>query len=410
MIVSKGNLTQNSLKGEVAVVTGAGRGIGFEAARSLVWLGANVVIAEIDEKNGKAAEENINKEFGATKAFFVKTDIGSEKDIDKLAEAALKRFGKVDVVLNNATVFPMGTVKDTSVESWDFSYRVNLRGPVLLARKFLPVMIERKHGVFVCVSSSGAAPFMGAYEVFKTAQVELSNTVSAEVEGTGVYAFAIGPGISKTPGFVDGGGKVASLMGMSLGDLFELNKGAQISPEAAGAGFAIAIAFAKKYHGQETSSIQVLREAGIPLTIEEETETKQQEPEQKQQAQTSKPNENRSTPELYQAVLKTYIEQSEGWKKHNLFERQWLSRDFKKTTGMSIDEMQTTLKALGNKLKTRISIVEFIEPLNQLAAYYVHQQDQLKGFEKNPQKLEENLKIIDGWVNDAKALVKALKN
>ena len=270
MIVSKGNLTQDSLKGEVAIVTGAGRGIGYEAARALAWLGANVVIAEINEKNGKNAEENINKESGAGKTLFVKTDIGNEKDIDKLAEAALKKFGKIDVVLNNATVFPMGAVKDTAVESWDFSYRVNLRGPVVLARKFLPAMIERKHGVFVCVSSSGAAPFMGAYEVFKTAQVELSNTISSEVEGTGVFAFTIGPGISKTPGFVEGGGKVASLMGMSLEQLFELNKNAQISPEAAGAGFAIAVALAKKYHGQEISSIQVLRQAGIPLTDQEE--------------------------------------------------------------------------------------------------------------------------------------------
>ena len=410
MIVSKGNLTKDSLRGEVAVITGAGRGIGFEAARALVWLGANVVIAEINEKNGKAAEEIINKEFGAGKALFVKTDVGSEKDIDKLAEAALKKFGKIDIVLNNATVFPMGAVKDTPVESWDFSYRVNLRGPVVLARKFLPAMIERKHGVFVCVSSSGAAPFMGAYEVFKTAQVELSNTISAEVEGTGVYAFTIGPGISKTPGFVEGGGKVASLMGMSLDELFELNKNAQISPEAAGAGFAIAVAFAQKYHGQETSSIQVLREANIPLTGQEETQVQEQKPSQQQEAQAPKPSENRSTPELYQAVLKTYLEQSEGWKKRNLFERQWLSRDFKKNTAMSIDEMQTTLKALGNNLKTGASTAEFIEPINQLAGYYVHQQEQLRGFEKDPKKLEENLKIIDGWVRDAKALVQALKS
>jgi NAD(P)-dependent dehydrogenase (short-subunit alcohol dehydrogenase family) len=120
------------------------------------------------------------------KHFFVKIDIGNEKDIDKIAETVLKKFGKVDVVLNNATVFPMGAIKDTPIDSWDFSYRVNLRGPVVLARKFLPEMIGRKHGIFVCVSSSGAAPFMGAHEVFKTAQVELSNTISAEVEGTGV--------------------------------------------------------------------------------------------------------------------------------------------------------------------------------------------------------------------------------
>ncbi len=406
MIVSKGNLTQDSLKGKVAIVTGAGRGIGYEAARALVWLGANVVIAEINEKNGKTAEENINKESGAGKTVFVKTDIGNEKDIDKLAEAALKKFGKIDVVLNNATVFPMGAVKDTAIESWDFSYHVNLRGPVALARKFLPAMIERKHGVFVCVSSSGAAPFMGAYEVFKTAQVELSNTISSEVEGTGVFAFTIGPGISKTPGFVEGGGKVASLMGMSLEQLFDLNKNAQISQEAAGAGFAIAVALAKTYHGQEISSIQVLRQAGIPLTDQEEVGAEEQK--LTQQAQVAKPNEKRGVDELYGAVAKTYAEQSEGWKKRNLFERQWVSRDFKKTTGLSIDEMQTNLKALGTSLKIKASTSEFIEPLNQLAGYYLHQQEQLRGFEKNPQKLEENLKIIDEWVKDAKALGQAL--
>jgi len=408
MLISKANLKPNSLKGEVAIVTGAGRGIGFEAARALVWLGANVIIAEVDDKNGKAAEENINEEFGSGKTFFVKVDIGNEKDIDQLSETATKKFGKVDIVLNNATVFPMGAVRDAPIDSWDFSYHVNLRGPVLLAKKFLPNMLSRNHGVFVCVSSSGAAPFMGPYEVFKTAQVELSNTVSAEVEGTGVYAFTIGPGISKTPGFAEGGTKVAQFMGMSLDELFALNKNAQITPEAAGAGFAIAIALAKKYHGQETSSIQVLREANIPLNEQEETVAQKQEPNQEPKTQETKISENRNVSELYNAVSKTYLEQSEGWKKRNLFERQWISRDFKKTTGLSINEMQTTMKSLSDSLKKGNSIVEFIEPINKLAGYYLHQQEQLRGFEKNPQKLKDNLKIIDSWITDANALLHAL--
>ena len=283
-----------------------------------------MVIAEIDEKNGKAAEEAIREQFGAGRALFVKTDIGKPEDIDRLADAAQKKYGKVDVVLNNATVFPMAAIKDAPIESWDLSYRVNLRGPVLLAKKFLPAMLERKHGIFVCVSSSGAAPFMVPYEVFKTAQVELSNTLSAEIEGTGVYAFTIGPGISKTPGFLEGGSKVASLMGMSLDQLFELNKNAQISPEAAGAGFALAIAQAKRYHGQETSSIQVLREANIPFDEETEEEKKPNAKTQETQSVTLK-QENRSADEMYQAVLKTFMDQSEGWKKRNLFERQWVS-------------------------------------------------------------------------------------
>jgi len=195
-----------------------------------------------------------------------------------------------------------------------------------------------------------------------------------------------------------------------LEQLFELNINAQISPEAAGAGFAIAIALAKKYNGQETSSIQVLRQAGVPFTKEEEMDTKEQKPNKTAESQEAKPSESRSIDELYQMVVKTYANQSEGWKKRNLFERQWVFRDFKKTTGLSIDEMHTTLKALEINLKTKASISEFMEPLNQLASYYLHQQEQLKGFEKNPQKLEENLRIIDSWVKDVKDLANALKS
>ena len=408
-IISKSSLAKYSLSGEVAVITGAGRGIGYETARALAWLGAKVIIAEINEQNGKNAEESINREIGVDRAFFIKTDISIEKEIEKLAEAALKKFGKVDIVLNNATVFPIGSVKDTPVDSWDFSYRVNLRGPILLAKKFLPAMIEHKHGTFVCVSSSGAAPFMGPYEVFKTAQVELANTVAAEVEGTEVYAFTIGPGISRTPGFLEGGAKVASLMGMNVDELFELNKNAQISPEAAGAGFALAIAFAKKYHGQETSSIQVLREAGVPLADAEVARPQEKADHKQEEQASSKPAEKRSISELCQAVLKTYSEQSEGWKKRNLFERQWLSRDFKKNTGMSIDEMLTTIKALADSPKANTSTNEFIEPLKRLSAYYGHQQEQLKGFEKDPTKLQQNLKIIDIWIEDVNQLIQALK-
>jgi len=85
-----------------------------------------------------------------------------------------------------------------------------------------------------------------------------------------------------------------------------------------------------------------------------------------------------------------------------------VSLNFKKNTGFSIDEMQTTVRTLGNTLMGCAPAAEFIEPLNKLAVYYAHQKDQLRGFEKNSQKLEENLRIIDGWIKDTKALVQAL--
>jgi NAD(P)-dependent dehydrogenase (short-subunit alcohol dehydrogenase family) len=116
MLSSKGNLPKNALQGQVAIVTGAGRGIGYETARALLWLGANVVVAEVNEKTGKAAAETLANEFGPEKVLFVKTDVGNDKDIEKLAKEATRKWEKVDIVLNNATVFPMGTVKDSKVE------------------------------------------------------------------------------------------------------------------------------------------------------------------------------------------------------------------------------------------------------------------------------------------------------
>jgi NAD(P)-dependent dehydrogenase (short-subunit alcohol dehydrogenase family) len=403
MLIDRGKLSHDALRDEVAIVTGAGRGIGYEAARALIWLGAKVAIAEVDEDNGKTSAEKLEKEFGAGKAFFVKTDVGDDEDVAKLVAEVVKKWGKVDIVLNNATVFPIGAIKDTPVEKWDLSYRVNLRGPITLAKALLPDMLKRNHGVFVCVSSSGAAPFMGAYEVFKTAQGELASTIAAEVEGSGVYAFTIGPGIVKTPGFVEGGAQVASFMDKTLDELLEMNKNFIISAEAAGVGFAGAIALASRYHGQETSSIQVLREIGIILGDEtEEKAAAEEAPKRAEMPATTNKDE------LYASILKTYAEQSDGWKKRNLFERQWVARDFKKKTSMSIDEMSSALKALGDELKNQMPSCASVEALKLLMSYYQHQQEQLKGFEKDPRKLQENLAIIDGWVKAIKALLDTL--
>jgi NAD(P)-dependent dehydrogenase (short-subunit alcohol dehydrogenase family) len=396
MIISTSNLAKDSLKGKTAIVTGAGRGIGFETARALLWLGSNVIIAEIDQETGQQAKEKLEREFGAERTVFIKTDVGNEKDVYKLSKEATKKFGKVDIVINNATVFSMGAVIDKSIEAWDSSYRVNLRGPVLLAKKFLSEMLKNKQGVFVCVSSSGAAPYMGAYEVYKTAQVELANTIAAEIEGTGVFAFTIGPGIVRTPGFIDGGGQVASMMGMTLQQLLDMNKQHELSPEAAGAGFAAAIALAQKYHGQEVSSIQVLREIGIDLTDGKIRQT------------SSKAFDSPKARELFESVIKTYSDQSESWKKRNLFERQWVSRDFKKQTGMSTEDMLTTLKNLKENLTNNKDSSSFTSTLKQLSKYYEHQQTLLKGFEKNPQKLAENLKLLDQWITQITDLIEAL--
>ncbi|NJC95227.1 MAG: SDR family NAD(P)-dependent oxidoreductase [Anaerolineae bacterium] len=240
MIISQLGLKQDALRGETIIVTGAGGGIGYEAARALLWLGANVVIAEINQQNGRRAEERLEKEFGRDRVLFVEADVGDEESVKNLYNHSVLAFGQVDAVINNATIPVLGKVVDIPIAEWDRSYRVNLRGPVLMAKYFIPDMLERDHGVFACVSSTGTA-FLGGYETFKAAQVHLANTLDAELEGTHVIAYTIGPGLVPTETASKAVGQLAPQMGMTVEQFFEMNKGAVLSVEEAGAGFALSL-------------------------------------------------------------------------------------------------------------------------------------------------------------------------
>lgn len=385
------------LRGEVALVTGAGGGIGYEAARALLWLGANVVIAEINTQTGAQAARQLEAEFGSGRVAFVHTDVGDDASVANLAHEAMRQFGKVDIVLNNATVAVLGTVKDVPIEKWDASYRVNLRGPVLLARAFLPGMIGRHHGVFACVSSQGTA-FLGAYESFKAAQVHLAATLDAELEGTGVIAFAIGPGLVPTPTAQAAVERLAPLMGMTVNEFFELNKGAVLTVEEAGAGFAAAIALAEQFRGQEISSRQALRAAGYGH------ETGPAQPAPASTAERTQPAEAQAA---CQRVHATLAEQSNGWKKRSLFERQWVIRDFKKVAGMSVEEWLNALRELEESLQSG-ALPALRPPLDKLAGYYIHLADLAKGYERDAAKLEDSLRHIEAWQAEVVALQAAL--
>jgi NAD(P)-dependent dehydrogenase (short-subunit alcohol dehydrogenase family) len=256
-VIAQLGLPPDALRGETVIVTGGGGEIGREAARALLWLGANVVIAEINPQTGAEAAEKLSAEFSPQRILHVSTDVSDESGVEELAAQTLRRFGKVDAVINNAVVVVLGAVKDVPVEKWDASYRTNLRGPALMARTFLPGMIGRHHGVFLCVSSAGTA-FLGGYESLKAAQVHMAHTLDAELEGTGVYALTINPGLVRTGTAARAVEKLAPLMGMTFDEYYDSNKNVVLSAEEAGAGFAAAVVFAEKFHGQEISSLQAL--------------------------------------------------------------------------------------------------------------------------------------------------------
>ena len=391
MMIAKLGLKTDTLRGETVVVTGAGGGIGYEAARALLWLGAQVVIAEINAQSGAKAAQSLEDEFGSGRAAFIQIDVGDESSVQDLYTACVRQFGKVDAVLNNATIAVLGQVKDVPIAQWDASYRVNLRGPVLMARAFLPDMIRRNHGVFACVSSTGTA-YLGGYETFKAAQVHLANTLDAELEGSGVYAYTIGPGLVPTETASKAVAQLAPLMGMTVDEFFAQNQNAVLSVEEAGAGFAVSIVFAETFHGQEISSIQALKAADIhfgagksqavPGTIGAE---------QRVQAAV-----------LCGAVRQTLKEQSDGWKQRSLFERQWVIRDFRKTAGMPVEAWLDALASLEASLRGEGEIQR--PPLEKLAGYYNHLAELAKGYEKDAAKLQENLRHVYAWRDEAEAL------
>jgi NAD(P)-dependent dehydrogenase (short-subunit alcohol dehydrogenase family) len=394
MIIAQLGLTPQTLHGETVIVTGAGGGIGYEAARALLWLGANVVIAEISRQNGRKAEHSLEEEYGKDRVLFVPTDIGDALSVKNLYNLSIIAFGKVDAVINNATIAVLGEVKDLPIEEWDRSYHVNLRGPVLMARAFLPDMIKRRHGVFACVSSTGTA-FLGGYETFKAAQVHLANTLDAELEGTGVVAYTIGPGLVPTETASKAVAQLAPQMGMSVEQFFEMNKGAVLSIEEAGAGFAASVVFAGKFRGQEISSIQALKAADINFgAAEAEDQPVEIDAEKRRPAQA-----------LCEAVHVTLKEQSEDWKRRSIFERQWVIRDFRKTAGMPVEEWLETLRQLEENLQHGVISHP---PLEKLAGYYEHLAELAKGYEKDPAKLEENLRHVYRWRDEVKALAKVI--
>jgi NAD(P)-dependent dehydrogenase (short-subunit alcohol dehydrogenase family) len=396
MLIGTGNLSPKTLEGKVALVTGAGRGIGLEAARSLAWLGAKVVIAEINQETGAGAAADIQNQFESNTALFIRTDVGDQESIAVLKRSAFAQYGKIDIVINNATITPMGAVKDVSMEEWDASYRVNLRGPVLLARAFLPGMLKRQDGVFVCVSSVGQA-YMGAYESLKAAQLHLAETLDAELEGTGVYALTVAPGLVRTPGAVAGIKTLAPLYGKTVEEFFEMSEEHIIPVEAAGAGFAAAVVFAEKFQGQEISSQQALMEAGILIGNHQSAGVDKPLP----------PGDVEKSLALVRSIRATITEQSQGWKERPLFERQWMLRDFKKHAGMSVVRWLESLDQLERALSADrgLNVRMQYPPFGKLSAFYDHMQDLAAGYEKDARKLEEYNRTIANWKNEVDALL-----
>ncbi|RDH76083.1 SDR family NAD(P)-dependent oxidoreductase [Mycolicibacterium moriokaense] len=184
-----------------AVITGAGSGIGAAFATTLARRGGRVVCSDIDETAACTTADAIVADGGETLA--TRCDVTRLDDVTQLAKLAADFFdGPPTLVINNAGVGAGGTaIGETDVEDWDWVLRINLWGPIHGCHVFAPILREAGYGGIINVASAaafGAAPGMAAYNVSKAGVLSLSETLAAELSGTGVNVTVLCPTFVKT--------------------------------------------------------------------------------------------------------------------------------------------------------------------------------------------------------------------
>jgi len=200
LTMDRTGLSHDALKGEVAVVTGGSSNIGLATARSLAWLGAKVIIASRTPERGEAAAALINRENGPGTALFVSTDVADESKMKNMAARALDKYGKVDILVNNAMDMSLANpILKTSVTQIDRQYAIAVRGALLGIQLFVPGMQARRHGVVTYIATTFNYPFGPSnYCAVKSATVSMMISLAAElgpVASSGVAVFTYIPGL-----------------------------------------------------------------------------------------------------------------------------------------------------------------------------------------------------------------------
>ena len=193
-------MPDNRFQDKVIVITGAGKGIGRACALAFAREGGAVVIGDVSEADGDETVRQIAEAGG--KAHFVRCDIRSAADVQRLIGEAVERFGGVDVLHNNAGVAKYGTVDEMSEEDWDFVVDINLKGSFLTCKYAIPEMRQRGGGAIVntaSVQAFASQKTVAAYSASKGGIVSFTTTVALDHAHENIRCNCIAPGSIRTP-------------------------------------------------------------------------------------------------------------------------------------------------------------------------------------------------------------------